>query len=123
LARLLLNLRHVPEDEALEVRSLLEEHAIPYYETPPSRWGISMGGIWLRENSDYPRARGLLDKYQVERATRARAAYAARKRKGEAETFAGVLRRRPMEVLVYIAVAAGIVILMMWPVWLLLRQG
>jgi len=118
MARLLLNLRNVPEDEAREVRELLGEHAISYYETPPSRWGISMGGIWLRRDADYPRARGILNEYQAERAARARQAYAERKRNGEVETFAAVLRRRPGEVLAAAVLAAGIIVLMMWPIWL-----
>lgn len=119
MARLLLNLRNVPDDEALDVRHLLDEHGIDYYETPPSRWGISMGGIWLRDDAAHPRAREVLNEYQAERAVRARAAYAEKKRAGQVETFVGVLRRRPGEVLIYAAVAAGIIALMMWPVWML----
>lgn len=115
-----MNLRNVPDDEAREVRALLDEHVIAYYETPPSRWGISMGAIWLHNDADYPRAREMLDEYQAERAARARAEYADRKLKGQVETFASVLRRRPAEVLGYMAVAAGIIALMMWPVWLLM---
>lgn len=120
MARLLLNLRNVPEDEARDVRAILDEHGFEYYETPPSRWGISMGGIWLRDDAAYPRAREILDAYQAERAVKARAAYAELKRTGQVETFAGVMRRRPGEVLVYAAAAAGIIALMMWPLWLLL---
>jgi len=118
MARLLLNLRHVPDDEAQDVRALLNRHDIDYYETPPSRWGISMGGIWLRHDEDYPRARQELDGYQARRAERARADYAARKRRGEVESFIGVLRRRPLEVLACLGLVAVIVVLMMWPVWL-----
>ena len=44
----LMNLRHVPDDEAEEIRALFEAHEVRYYETPPSRWGISMGGFWVR---------------------------------------------------------------------------
>lgn len=120
MAKLLLNLRNVPDDEAREVRALLDEHVIAYYETPPSRWGISMGAIWIHNDTEYPRAREVLDDYQAGRAARARADYAERKRKGQVETFAGVLRRRPGEVLGYMAVAAGIIALMLWPVWLLM---
>ena len=47
MATLLLNLRHVPEDEADDVRALLDANGIAWYETQPSRWGISGGGIWL----------------------------------------------------------------------------
>ncbi|MDZ7841186.1 MAG: DUF6164 family protein [Gammaproteobacteria bacterium] len=119
MARLLLNLRNVPEDEAHDVRTLLDRNAIEYYETPPSRWGISMGGIWLREDDQYARARAVLDEYQGERASRAREDYKERKRRGQVETIADVLRRRPIELLAYAAVVAGIIALMMWPVWML----
>lgn len=116
----LLNLRNVPDDEAQEVRALLDEHGIPYYETPPSRWGISMGGIWIRSSENYSRARALMDDYQAERARRVRAEYDERKRQGEVETFVTVLWRRPAQVIFLTAVAVGILILMLLPVWLLL---
>ncbi|MCX7033145.1 MAG: DUF6164 family protein, partial [Arenimonas sp.] len=47
MAKLLLNLRNVPDDEADEVRDLFVTHAIDVYETKPSLWGVSAGGIWL----------------------------------------------------------------------------
>lgn len=102
------------------MRALLDEHAIDYYETPPNRWGISMGAIWLTDAGDYSRARNLLDDYQAERARRVRAEYAARRRNGEAETFGTLLRNRPVEVLMCLLGAFGIVAIMMWPIWLLM---
>jgi hypothetical protein len=121
MARQLLNLRNVPEDEADDVRAFLDEHRIQYYETPPSLWGLFMGGIWIHRDEDYPRARALMDDYQARRAAAARAEYAARKRAGQAETLLTTFRRRPLKVLIYLALAAGILILMTWPVWLLAR--
>lgn len=120
MARQLLNLRNVPEDEADDVRDFLDENGIEYYETPPNRWGITMGGIWIRHDGDYPRARKLMDDYQAKRAERARVEFHARQRRGEVETMATVIRERPVQVLVYIALCAGIVVLMLLPVWLLL---
>lgn len=120
MSKQLLNLRNVPDDEAEEVRGFLEEHAIEYYETPPNRWGITMGGIWIRHDEDYPRARELMADYQAGRAEQARAEYRDRQRRGEVETMATVIRDRPLQVLVYFAVCAGIVVLMLLPVWLLL---
>lgn len=120
MAKQLLNLRNVPDDEADEVRAFLDEHGIEYYETPPNRWGITMGGIWIRHDSDYPRARALMDDYQSERAERARAESRARQRRGDVETLATVVRDRPVQLLVYCLVCVGIVILMFLPVWLLL---
>lgn len=120
MTRQLFNFRNVPEDEAAEVRALLDEHAIEYYETPPSRWGISMGAIWLSDNTDYPRARNLLDAYQIERSRRARAEYAEKRQKGEIDTFTTLLHRRPVEIMLYLLGAAGIIGILMWPVWLLM---
>lgn len=122
MAKRLLNLRDVPDDESEEVRALLEAHAIEFYETPPSRWGISMGGIWLSRDGDYPRARDLLDDYQADRARRMRADYAARQRRGEVETLATVWRQRPGHVVACLIGAAGVIGLMMWPVWLLINS-
>lgn len=120
MARQLLNLRNVPDDEADDVRAFLDEHGIEYYETPPNRWGITMGGIWIRHDADYPRARALMDDYQAERAERARAEFRARQQRGDVETLTTVVRDRPAQLLVYCLVCVGIVILMFLPVWLLL---
>jgi hypothetical protein len=59
--------------------------------------------------------------YQARRAASARADYAARKRAGEVESFLDVLRSEPLKVLLQLALAAGIIALMMWPVWVLMR--
>lgn len=121
MSRQLLNLRNVPDDEAEDVRAFLDEHGIEYYETPPSRWWLSMGAIWIRREDDYPRARKLMDGYQAKRAARARAEYADEVRRGEVDTFADVLRRRPAQVLAYLALSAGILVVMALPAWVLLR--
>lgn len=121
MTKRLLTLRNVPDDEAREVREMLDDLTIAYYETPPSRWGISMGGIWIRSDADFSQARTALDRYQVERALRARAEYQTRLRSGEAETFATVLRQRPVQVVAYIAIAGGIILLMLWPIWVLMN--
>ena len=57
MTTLLLNLRRVPDDEADEVRALLEQNQILFYETAPSMWGISSGGIWLTQPEDRERAK------------------------------------------------------------------
>ena len=42
MSKLLFRLRNVPDDEAEEVRQLLEEHGIETYETDAGNWGISL---------------------------------------------------------------------------------
>lgn len=123
MAKLLLNMRMVPEDEADDVRGFLREHDIAFHETRPSRWGISHGGIWVSEDADYPRARRLMDDYQAGRQARARAERADALRDGSAETFADVVRREPLRVL---GMMAGIVVmlaLVALPILLLWRAG
>lgn len=65
---LLFSLRQVPDDEADEVRALLREHAIEFYETPASKWGLGAGGLWTRDAEGATRAKTLLTDYQRARA-------------------------------------------------------
>lgn len=112
---LLLNLRHVPDDEADEVRALLSDHHIGYYETPPNRWGISMGGIWVRDPDQAEQARRLLDEYQARRANRAREDYDQRRRAGTAETLVDRFRRDPVRMVLFTAIAAGLLYFLIYP--------
>lgn len=106
MSKLLLNLRHVPDDEVDEVRALLDAASIGYYETPPNRWGISAGGIWIRNDSDVPEAKRLMAEYQRYRQARARAEHAEALRNGTAHTFVDILRTQPLRVgLTAIAIA------------------
>ena len=95
MSKLLLNLRNVPEDEADEVRTLLDAHGIAYYETRSSMWGISAGGIFVTDDDAVAEATRLMAGYQEHRGTRARAEYAAALRDGTAETFWTALRAEP----------------------------
>lgn len=121
MSRLLLNLHHVPEDEADDVRAFLQDNDIAFHETKPSRWGISHGGIWISDSDDYAGARKLMDDYQQQRTTRVRSELAQARRDGNAETFAGLLREQPLKVLlagIGIVLLLGLVAL---PGWLLSR--
>lgn len=104
----LMNLRHVPDDEADEIRALFEAHGVQYYETPPSRWGISMGGFWVHDDAEAERARALLDDYQDQRRTRQRQDFQDRQARGETG-FWFLFRQRPVRVVV--ALLAAVVIL------------
>lgn len=120
MAKLLFNLRNVPDDEAADVRALLEQHRVDFYETPMGLFGISAGGFWLRDKEAYPAARALIDQYQAQRGERARAAQAQAERDGSAETFAGLLRTRPGFVLSrLLAIAAILGLILLLPALLL----
>lgn len=80
---LLFSLRGVPEDEADEVRDLLTQEAIDFYETSAGNWGMSMPALWLRDNNQLTEARQLLSAYQQERLIKARADYELAKQSGQ----------------------------------------
>ncbi len=98
MANLLLNLYQVPDDEADDVRALLARLDIPFYETQPSRWGISHGGIWISDDDAFAQARQALSEYEALRTQRIRAEFAAARRDGPAFSLWTVLRDEPMRV-------------------------
>lgn len=119
MSKLLLNLRHVPDDEADDVRAMLEENGIAFYETEPSIWGISAGGIFVTEEADMVEARRLMAIYQDRRGARARADYAAARHAGTVETFWTVLRAEPGRVALTVLAILFLLGLVALPVWLL----
>jgi hypothetical protein len=119
MSKLLLNLRHVPDDEADDVRAMLDANRIAYYETPPSMWGISAGGIYVKENADVPEAKRLMAEYQAQRRARARAEHEAAVRAGTAETFWTVLRAEPLRVVLTVLAIAFLLGLVALPAYLL----
>ena len=66
MAILLFSLRGVPEDEVDEVRELLTEQNIDFYETSAGNWGMSMPALWLRDDAS-EKARYALNAYQQQR--------------------------------------------------------
>jgi hypothetical protein len=122
MSKLLLNLRDVPDDEADDVRRFLDSGGIGYYETRPSLWGISGGGIWIRDDRDVEEAKRLMAEYQRERQARAREERPAAPRNGTpAETFADVLRTQPLRVALTMIAIALLLALMAAPAMLLWR--
>ena len=110
MAKMLLNLRHVPEDEADDVRAFLDANGIAWYETTPGLFGISLGAIWIKHDSDFPEARRLMSDYQEGRTWKLRA-----------ETFGSLLRERPGWVIVRIIGIIALLVLMALPGYLLWR--
>jgi hypothetical protein len=121
MSKLLLNLRHVPDDEAADVRKLLDEQGIAWYETDPGNWWISAGGIWVKHDGDLARAKQAMAVYQSARADTARAAHARDVTEGRAETFSDRFRADPAGIAVRILGMLLILALMALPVVLLFR--
>lgn len=115
MAKLLLNLRNVPDDEADDVRAFLDAARIEHYETRPGPWGISAGGIWVRNDEDVAEAKRHMAQYQRERAERVRAETAQARRDGTAETFSDIARAQPLRVVVILVAIALLLGLMALP--------
>ena len=119
MSKLLLNLRNVPDDEADDVRAMLDAHRIAFYETPPSLWGISAGGIFVTDNEDIAQAKRLMADYQQQRQARVRAEHAAAVRDGTAPSFWTVLRTEPVRVVLTVLAILFLLGLVALPVVLL----
>lgn len=103
---LFFSLRGVPDDEAEEVRDLLSDHDIAYYETSAGSWGISMPAIWLYNLDDVEKARPLFDAYQEQRAITQRARYLQLKQQGLNQGFLRHNLKSPLRFVAYCCVIA-----------------
>ena len=105
MARLIFDLRDVPDDEADDVRALLDSAHIAFYETRPAVLGLFAGGLWVADDSRVQAAKTRIAEYQQARQLRARADYEAARRDGSAETSWQTIRRQPVKVLVLLLAA------------------
>lgn len=121
MARLLYKLNGVPEDEAQEIRDLLDEHSIDYYETSAGRWGISLAAIWLRDEAQWQEANTLLNTYHEQRYQHARAEYERLKAAGQLEGWLDRIRARPLQMLVYLLAMVVVLYISLLPVFHLFR--
>ncbi|HEB55352.1 MAG TPA: hypothetical protein ENI98_03405 [Gammaproteobacteria bacterium] len=102
MAILLFKLNAVPDDEVHDIRMLLTDNNIDYYETSAGNWGISLAGIWLRDDHQLEQARSLIDDYQRTRYQQARAEYDLRRAEGRQRTLVAMLRENPLRFLAYL---------------------
>lgn len=111
----LMNLRHVPDDEADEIRALFEANEVDYYETPPSRWGISMGGFWVHDGEEAERAKALLEDYQLQRLHQQRMVYHQELAEGRTGGIWHRLRAKPVTTLAACVAIAAVLALSLAP--------
>lgn len=101
MSKLLFRLRNVPDDEAHDIRELLEKNDISYFETSAGNWGISLPAIWTNEAEKFEMARKLIDEYQAERSERMRKEYELSKELGEAKTLRHSFRESPLKFIAF----------------------
>lgn len=109
MAKQLLKLRNVPEDELAEIYELLESHDIDFYETSAGNWGISMPALWLVNDADYPEVRAMLDDYSLQRYRRVRKEYEYLKQSGKARTFMDMAKENPFKIALYLVIVIVLV--------------
>lgn len=81
---LIFKLHNVPDDEAQDVRNLLADNDIRFYETDAGFWRVGLDAIWLPDDSQAESARALINAYQTERNTQQRLHYAGLVEQGAA---------------------------------------
>jgi len=108
-------LRGVAEDEAEDIRELLSEHHLEFYETPGGNWGISMPALWLVNEDDQPQAKELIAHYQETRFTNARAEYDKLKLEGKQPTLLTSFKDNPAQFIFYLAGIVALIYLTVMP--------
>ena len=111
----LFDLRGVPDDEADEIRALLTNNQIDFYQTSAGNWGISVPAIWLHNDTHFDQAKQLIARYQEERFSKAQGEYTQLKREGKNRTIVDVAKEDPVRFIIYLAIALFILVLSVKP--------
>ena len=111
MSKILFKLNGVPDDEADDVRALLTDNDIDYYETSAGNWGVSMPAIWLKDAGQFKKARALLDEYQKARTIRMREEFARLKKEGKNKTLLDAIREKPVQFIFYLGIALLVIYL------------
>ena len=122
MAKLVFKLKSVSCDEADDVKNLLTENRIEFYESPAGNWGISTHALWLNDEDQYAQAKQLIDEYQVKRSQRIRLETQQKIDQGEDETFSQRLFNKPVQFFITLAMIIFILYLSIMP-FLKIGQG
>lgn len=121
MARLLFKLAQVPADEATDIRTLLDEHSIQYYETDAGFFRVGLDAIWLADNSQEEEARALIRTYQETRAAEQRASYTQLVEAGQAPTLWQHFCGQPIRFLLLVCAIIFVAALTLMPFLMLLK--
>lgn len=123
MARLLFKLAQVPDDEAAEIRALLDEHQIHYYETDAGFFRVGLDAIWLADGSQEERARELMRGYQAERLVRQKENYAQLVEAGQVPSVWQGFRAQPIRFIALVVAIIFVAALTVVPFVMLLRSA
>lgn len=99
MARLLFKLAQVPDDEASEIRALLDEHSIIFYETHAGFWRVGLEAIWLPNSEQEQQARELIRTYQQTRLAEQRDIHAQLAEQGDIPSLWQRVKAHPVRAL------------------------
>ncbi|HEC13451.1 MAG TPA: hypothetical protein ENI80_09440 [Acidiferrobacteraceae bacterium] len=111
MSALVFKLRNVPDDEADDIRKILSENGVDYYETSAGNWGTSMPGIWIHDDQQVDQAKRLIDQYQRDRPAQIQAQYRQQERDGHNKSFLDGVKERPLRIISYLAVILAVLYL------------
>ena len=106
---LLFRLRNVPDDEADDIRELLNNNNLEFYETSAGNWGISTAAIWLKDKEQLESAQTLIERYQTERGISQRKNYEELKKSGGHKTLLDAFKENPFRFVAYLIFVGFIV--------------
>ncbi len=115
MSTLLFRLKDVPDDEAEEIRDLLRDNTLEFYETSAGNWGISLAGIWIKDETRLAEAKALIKEYERIRQTKIRAEYSEQIKEGRERRIIDVIKESPFRFLIYIAAIVLVLILSIKP--------
>lgn len=115
MAKLIFKLQSVSDEEAQDIKSLLTEHHMDFYESPPGNWGISVHALWLHDESQQSQAKKLIEEYQQERSRRIKLETQQKIASGEYETFFKGLLNRPIQFILTLSFVLLILYLSIMP--------
>ncbi len=115
MAKLIFKLKSVSYEEADDIKNLLTENKIDFFESPAGNWGVSMHALWLNDEAQCVQAKQLIDEYQLKRSQRIKLETQQKIDKGEFETFFQRLLSRPVQFIILLAIILFILYLSVMP--------
>jgi hypothetical protein len=122
MARLLFKLAQVPDDEANEIRELLEENNIRFYETDAGFWRVGLDAIWLPSTDQEEAARDLIRHYQEARTIAQKQNHAELVQAGAALSLWQSFRTQPFRFLGVLIAVLFVLTLTLVPFLMLLKK-
>ena len=85
----------MPQDEAQEVRNLLEKNNVDFFETFSGNWSISIPALWVKHDEQFSKARRIIEDYQIERTKKVKQEFSEHQNTGKNITVGNIFSKSP----------------------------